>query len=201
MGARGNVRGRSHADEIGIDNQGRSMTTHRTSVLAVALAATVTLAGCGAVAEQVAEKAVEKGIEAEGGGNVDLDLDNGNVSVQSSDGSFSMDMEGDVPEEFPADVPLPDDAEVVMSMDFDDGSEVGFNLTLESSDDVATIADQVESGLTGNGYDLTNTGQMTSGEDQTRSIQFEGPEWSGNIIVSGTPDATVVSYTVAAMNA
>lgn len=175
----------------------------RITVLASTSVLVLALAGCGAIAEQVTEKAIEEGIEAEGGGDVDLDFDgeNGSLSVESSEGSFSVGTDQDVPDDFPADVPLPEDATVVMSMNFDDGTDAGFNLTLESAGDVAAIADDIEGGLTRAGYDLTNTGEMTTGEDLTRTVQFEGPGWSGNIVVSDTPDATVVSYNVATSGA
>lgn len=50
------------------------------------------ISGCG---EQLAEKIAEDRIEAEGGGDVDIDLDDGNISVKSEDGEFSVKTDDD----------------------------------------------------------------------------------------------------------
>lgn len=45
--------------------------------------------------EDIAERIAENRIEAEGGGDVDIDLDGGNFSVKTEDGEFSIQTDGD----------------------------------------------------------------------------------------------------------
>ena len=112
--------------------------------MSVAVVAGVLLTGCSG--EGIAEKAIENQIESESGEDVDVDLDNGNFSIQTEDGEFSVQSDGDqtiiqtedgdvvmqsedgqtiiqsddgtligsasgdLPDDFPGDLPLPDGA-------------------------------------------------------------------------------------------
>ena len=62
---------------------------HGFMVIGVALVATA----CSG--EDFAERVVENRIEAEGGGDVDIDLDDGNFSVKTEDGEFSIQTDSD----------------------------------------------------------------------------------------------------------
>ena len=67
--------------------------------------------GCGKVAEEVAETAIESGMP--GGGNVQIDSDSGTVSVQGSDGQGgAINVQAGesvaLPADFPSDIPVPD---------------------------------------------------------------------------------------------
>jgi hypothetical protein len=64
----------------------------------------VGLAACGSAQEAVSEQLVEQAV----GGDVDIELDDdGQVaSIETEDGSLTAVTGGDVPEEWPADVPL-----------------------------------------------------------------------------------------------
>jgi len=166
---------------------------------AALLAASLGLAGCGAVAGQVAERAVEEGIERAGSasGDVELDLDNedGSLSIESSEGSLRIGAQ-DVPEDFPAEVPLPDDAEVMSSMSFSEEAGTAFNLNMNATGDAATLGDELESRFSDAGFTLTGTSNMEVEDLVSRSFQFEGPDWSGNVSVVETADSTMVNYTV-----
>ncbi|MCB0968873.1 MAG: hypothetical protein KDB37_18735 [Ilumatobacter sp.] len=61
----------------------------RTSVSVAAIAAAlVAVAGCSS--DDIAESIAERAIEANGDGDVDIDLDDGEFSVETEDGSFQM---------------------------------------------------------------------------------------------------------------
>ena len=62
---------------------------HGLMLIAVALVATA----CSG--EDIAERIAENRIEAEGGGDVDIDLDGGNFSVKTEDGEFSIQTDSD----------------------------------------------------------------------------------------------------------
>lgn len=170
----------------------------RSFLPAALLAASLGLAGCGAVADEVAERAVEEGLERAGGASdVELDLDNedGSLSIESSEGSLRIGAQ-DVPEDFPAEVPLPDDVEVMSSMSFSEDAGTAFNLNMNATGDAATLGDELESRFADAGFTLTGTSSMQVEDLVNRSFQFEGPDWSGNVSVVETPDGTMVNYTV-----
>jgi hypothetical protein len=93
----------------------------RSATIAVLIAATG-LTACGAVAEKAGEKATEKAIESQTGGDVDVDTDDGSVSIETEEGSASFGT-GEVPEDWPDDIPLPDGLEVLTSSSTVSGNE------------------------------------------------------------------------------
>ena len=89
-------------------------------------------AACGNVAENVVERVAENAMESEGGGDVDVDLDDdgGSVRIQTDEGEISIDAGsgGEVPDGF--EMPVPDGGEVVGTMSFSaaDGSRTSVTL-------------------------------------------------------------------------
>ncbi len=65
----------------------------RRSWLAVSVTVAVVTAGCSG--EDVAERVIENRIESESGEDVDIDLDDGDMSIRSEDGEFSIDIDDD----------------------------------------------------------------------------------------------------------
>lgn len=70
-------------------------------------------ASCGKVADKASEKAAEKIAGDAVGGDVDIDPKTGEVKIKTDDGDFSFSgAEGKVPDDWPSDIPLPDDLKV-----------------------------------------------------------------------------------------
>ncbi len=65
----------------------------RRSWLAVSVTMAVVTAGCSG--EDVAERVIENRIESESGEDIDIDLDDGDMSIRSEDGEFSIDIDDD----------------------------------------------------------------------------------------------------------
>lgn len=87
------------------------------------LLVTLALSACG----KIAEEAVERGIESQTGGDVEIDADQGNFSVESSEGTFEQRV-GQMPDNFPDSVPLPDiEVQSGMRMETEDGN--GWNVS------------------------------------------------------------------------
>jgi hypothetical protein len=85
----------------------------RPAILALIAGTAVLTAGCGAAADKVAEQATEQAIESQTGGDVDIDTSgDGSVEIETEDGSMSFGT-GEVPADWPEDVPLPNDLEVL----------------------------------------------------------------------------------------
>ncbi|WP_395153841.1 hypothetical protein [Ilumatobacter sp.] len=72
-------------------------TTRRRALGAVAAAGLMlSMSACGAIAEKITEEGAERIIEAETGENVELDINgDGGISVQSGEGGFSLNEDGE----------------------------------------------------------------------------------------------------------
>ncbi len=112
------------------------------SLIGMVVAALV-LAGCGSAAEEISERAIEAG----GGANADVELDDdgqGEVVIETEDGSQSMSFgSGELPDEL--EVPLPDGYEVVASSVLEQGDENIVTATVAYSDgDIDEIIEHFE---------------------------------------------------------
>lgn len=176
------------------------MSTTRRPVLATsALLLGLVLTGCGNIAENVAERAVEEAAEAaNGGGEVDLEIDEegGAISITSSEGSFSVGGDQELPQDFPDDLPLPADSQVLSSMSFSDGADRSVNVSMTVVGDAASVADQLQADLEQGGYTIAGTSQMELDGLATRMLEFEGNGLDGFITVAETDEGTVANYTV-----
>ena len=169
------------------------MTYARTLSMLAALAALT--AGCGdAVTERVAEEAAEQAA----GGDVDIDSDDGSISIESSEGSMQMGAGGSVPESFPDDMPLPEtDFEVANTFEQsgDDGLELQMALQTEATVDElrAYFAEE----LPANGWEILDerTQSMNGLSSVTFSLEHEDGERGGIVTVTqADDDPTLVNY-------
>lgn len=148
-------------------------TIRTTAVLAATLA--LTAAACGGGAEE----GIEQLIENETGEDVELDLDgDGGFSVETEEGSFSVDEEGNI-------VIEGRDGEVTTgNIDAEDGS---FSMESEGGDEFSMNTDQGElpedwpsEVPVPEGFEILSGSSFTSGEDQFLSVLGEasdGPSW------------------------
>lgn len=171
----------------------------RTVRAAAALAGVVVgaagLVGCGvqdAVSDKAAEKATEKLIEkaAENGasGDVDVDLDGEEFKVETSDGTFSMG--GDVPEDFPAEVPLLD-GEVTVASSTGDGWAVMLEVDGAHAEVATAAADAIlDAGFTEEGRTTAQDYLLlvAAGDDYELTLTVAPVDSEGS--------RTTVSYTV-----
>ena len=101
-------------------------------VLCVAVLVLVPLTGCGAVAEKAAEKAT----------GVDVNKDESKVTVTGKEGEKVEIQTGEdvtLPDGFPEDVPLYEDAKLTVSNSFTAEGKTTYSATYETSDDVETV--------------------------------------------------------------
>ncbi|NLV55976.1 MAG: hypothetical protein GXY13_10235 [Acidimicrobiales bacterium] len=131
-------------------------------------AALVVTAGCGKVAEKAAEKTAEKVVEDQTGGSVDFDADDGGIDIETEDGSLSIGT-GDVPEEWPADIPLDVFEVETSSSSRTDGLSIYLSGPASSSVDdvVAAYRDALS--------DWDETGDLSSstGDFESATVSFE----------------------------
>lgn len=181
------------------------MQRHLAITLTAALA--IALGGCDMIGEELAERAVE------GATGTDVEVDEDGVNVESDEGSFSadeggfsMDTEdgsfesrgGQVPEDFPGSVPLPD-AEVVNGsrLDGEDGIAWMVNFQYDSGQPREVLQAQVEA-LQKAGFTTDGESNFSMGDDSggMAGALLEGEEYRVNISVIGEPDDFVLGYQV-----
>jgi hypothetical protein len=136
-------------------------------LLAVMMAVTLTLSGCfgQSLSEKAGEKMVEKAIESQTGGQVDINTEGGDVTIKSEDGQsqFSAGGNAKVPEGFPQELMIADDAKVIMSTSADGGMSVAYVTDSEQN----KLSEDYASRLTGDGWKKvmeldTGNGKMLS---------------------------------------
>ena len=159
-----------------------------------AMTGALLLAGCGTIAEQVAEEAVE---QAAGGGELDINADDGEISFENEEGSFSLGGDGELPEGFPDELPVPGDLSVLSSMGGNSDGDSSFVVNGQVSGDLTATYEDLRGQLEDGGFSVDNESTFSSGDQETRSMQFEGNGWRGAVSVATGPEGeTVVTYTV-----
>ncbi|HWJ60323.1 MAG TPA: hypothetical protein VNS19_00010 [Acidimicrobiales bacterium] len=160
---------------------------NRTSSIAAATAAAVLfLSSCGAAAEKAGEKATEKLIEEQTGGSVDVNTDgDGSVEIKTEDGSATFGT-GEVPEEWPEFLTLPDDLEIQSgsTMDASDGRLVSIvGVTNESPED---ILDRYKEALTD--WEISGETTSTGGGSTLTGAQWDNSEARVTLAASDAQD-------------
>ena len=123
----------------------------------------VGLTACGAAQEAVSEQLVEQAV----GGDVDLELgDDGQVaSIETEDGSLEMSAGGEVPEEWPDDVPLFDGGEISSSQVFTVDGETAVVVSYTTEADPEATFDSLIEAYEAAGFaaeSTSNTGDFAS---------------------------------------
>ena len=138
--------------------------------LAAATAAALLLVGCGAAAEKASEQATEQLVESQTGGDVDIDTADGSVEIETEDGSMSFGT-GEVPADWPDDVPLPAGLEVLSGSTSDayDGRLVAIIGT--STDTPEDVLATLKDGLAD--WTISGESTVTGTDGSTTGAQFE----------------------------
>ena len=154
---------------------------------AVVLAVAVLTSACGgdSASENAAEKLAERTLEDASGGDVDVDVDGDQVTIESSEGTITAGT-GEVPESFPDDITLPEGT-ILSAIDAPSGSVV----TLEVDDALAAFDDAVAD-LEGAGW----TREQLTEAGETRVAMFSKD--SEQAMVMADAGSGQVTYTVGA---
>ncbi|MDY7104120.1 MAG: hypothetical protein S0880_23295 [Actinomycetota bacterium] len=169
----------------------------RRAMVLLAGACVIASAGCGRITEELTEEAVERGIEAETGGNVELDVDaeDGRVSFESDGESLSFESGGDIPDELT--LPLRDGYSVLGSSVIGSDGESIVTVTLEyPGSDADALVDLYDDHF--DGLDGVNRIENTNGGAATWFWQL--PE-SGTSVSVSAEDAGTVTVNIQEINA
>jgi hypothetical protein len=144
------------------------MTLRRRSIVrtvatvGAAVAAAGLVGGCGGAGDQLAEQAAEAAAEA-AGEDVDLDVDGDSVTIEAEGGSVTSTAGDELPEDFPADVPLLEGT-LTFSQRLEVPDGTSWTALLELPGDVESSTAEAVAALEGAGFSIeTQTTSESAG--------------------------------------
>lgn len=139
--------------------------------LAFALILVVVATGCKSATQRTAEKVMEKSIEAQTNGQVDVDANGNEVTIKTEDGQIQYSAGGDVkiPDDFPKELIISNDAKVIISSSTEGGSTVAY----VTNDEQGAIFDKYLSDLPDQGWKKEMELDTASGKMATFSKDKE----------------------------
>lgn len=116
------------------------------------------------------------------------DSDSGDIDVQSDEGSFRVDTSGQIPEEWPGDVPQPEGIEAASATVVQSPTELAITVTGQATD---SFADRYSAALESQGYERTSN--FESDANITRVYENETWTISINTFPDGDTNQVAVS--------
>ena len=138
-------------------------------VPAIALAAVlaISLTGCASMAQNAAEKAVENALSSDG---TNVDIQDGKVKIDSSEGSVEIGDGSQLPADWPSDVPAPDGFTLAGVLSGDSGGGKSFTASYTADGDQMANVDSYVQALEGAGWkkesDMSGIYSLTKGKMQ-----------------------------------
>jgi hypothetical protein len=139
-------------------------------ICAICLAAGLpfALAACGS--SKSMDETAEALIERAGGGNVEIDSENGTMSFSNEDGSISAGDNISVPDDFPSGVPTPKDAKLQTAYSTGDDFNLGYVVDDWKDASAAYISDLEAAGFSGDNSYTSSDMVSKSFDDGTYSV-------------------------------
>jgi hypothetical protein len=151
---------------------------------ALVFGATLVLAGCG---PNIGQKIVEKGIESQTGGKVDVNADKGEMTVKSDQGNISVSSEGtaSLDKDFPKDIYIAPDAQIILSMA--KGQDQSYSAAYVTGMTVDEIYGKYKEDLVSKGWTIDSATE-TNVEDSKVALYKKGNQAVTIIIGVGQED-------------
>jgi len=128
----------------------------------VPAAVVVGLVVVGSLMRSSGEYAAERALERAVGGDADIDYDDGGVTVKTDEGEWSTG--GEMPKDWPADVPVYAGAKVLSSASSNPATgAAGVYVALRSSDAASRVADFYKQELAAKGWTIVGTATVNEG--------------------------------------
>ena len=175
----------------------------------IALAVIISLAafmlfsagGCSKIGQQIAEtiseetieQAIEQGIEDEG---VDVDIDEGEVTITTDEGETSWGLTTELSPDFPNTVPLYPNMTLTSEMTWQEDGEKYFVESFETNDDGKKIFDWYMSKFPAEGWTVDYNSTTTSNSDEYFYVTANDGVLETSVIVSVYEGDTSVSINV-----
>jgi hypothetical protein len=133
------------------------MSTKTKAIIGIIVAIFVVIAGCKMALRSIGQNIAEKMIEDASGGKANMDVQNGSMTITTSEGTVTTGS-GKVPESWPKDVPVYAGATVQFSGTNNAGTgQGGMALVLSSKEDPEVIVEYYKTTLKAGGWTVVNT--------------------------------------------
>lgn len=151
------------------------------------LVGTLAMGALGGLAACSSKSSEDKVTDALKDNGVSVDKDNGDVQISSEDGDVSIGSSSKVPDDFPDDVPLPEDGDLTSSFSTDTGDAKSFSLTYSygNAGDVSDAADAYKTQLKGGGFDISSEFSGSSDGNTGTSFTASNDKYSVTVYAGG----------------
>ena len=145
-----------------------------------------------AVRSRISNYFVSKSLSKQLGGDVKIEGDGEKVSYKGEDFEFSYDMGGELPEDFPKDLPIYENSKLLSKWSSTDEENEGTSIVLETSDSVAKVSDYYKLELEKTGWNITST----FSQEDSSVYSFEKGDKEGILGITNTDDKVSISITI-----
>jgi methionine-rich copper-binding protein CopC len=146
----------------------------------------IILSGCGkTITQTTSEKAAEKIIEKQTGGQANVDVNQGNVKVESKDGKIEVGQNVKLPADFPKDVYVID-GNIVSA--FSEPTKASYTVSIQTEKNPSEAAAVYQEKLSADGWKIT--GNMNFGG--TFSVVAEKDDRTATAMASASDNKTTV---------
>lgn len=145
------------------------------------------LAGCESIGEEVGEEI------AGGVVGADVEVDGDTVTIETEDGAVTVEGDtGRIPEDFPADFPIYDDAEVDSTSNITSDGDITYYLGLTSSDGVGEIYDWYKAEFADEGWELKSDVKLSGADGDSAMIGVEKGRMEGTLTLTAADGGTEI---------
>jgi|GEM_PF-1030386 len=141
---------------------------------------------CRQTAEKVQEQAIESAIESQSGGKADVDINEGNIKIESDEGSFSMKTGANTwPSDIPAEVAQPAGGTIagVMTTETDEGKSWSVQYTGIPFSELDRYRDDLKAKGFQTSIVKSDDGGMVNGQKDKLTIMLQLGSDSGSLTV------------------
>lgn len=149
----------------------------------ILFATTLFFSGCGS---NLGEKIMEKTIESQTGGNVDLNADKGEMTIKTDQGEISVSGEGNATlnKDFPQDIYIAPDAQIIMSLA--NGQDGSYSVVYTTGMEIEEIYSKYKEELNANSWSADNQTELTF--EGSKTLFFKKGTQSLTLIVGANQD-------------
>ena len=168
---------------------------------ALSVASSLVLVGTAACSgDDVADNIAEKAIEQSGGGDIEIDSEDGKVTYTDEEGNESeIDVSGagsaELPDGFPEDLAPPDSVRIISSSTNTVNGVQSMFVLAEADGTVDELFEGIKSQLGDAGYEIVSETNSSTSDGGYSGIVAEG-DYDVNVSISGDGETTSISFSV-----
>ena len=147
------------------------------------------------ISEEAIESAIEEGIESEGG-QAEVDISEGGVSITTDEGETSWGLSSELPENFPKAVPLYPDMTPISTMSWQEDGKEYFMIGFETDDPGEKVFNWYMDKFPAGGWTVDYNSTSTSNGDKYYYVTANDGTYLAAVIVSEYEGETSVSLDV-----